>query len=32
VDRVERAVGATIDLLHGLLHSDRARSGNAGER
>ena len=29
VDRVERAVGATIDLLHSLLHPDKAKSGNA---
>jgi putative secretion ATPase (PEP-CTERM system associated) len=27
VERVERTVGATIDLLHGLLHPDKARSG-----
>jgi putative secretion ATPase (PEP-CTERM system associated) len=32
MDRVERAVGATIDLLHSLLHPEKPRSGNAAER
>jgi type II secretory pathway predicted ATPase ExeA len=30
MERVERTVGATVDLLHGLLHPDKA--GRAGER
>jgi len=32
MDRVERAVGATIDLLHSLLHPEKPRSGNTAER
>jgi hypothetical protein len=28
LDRVERTVGATIDLLHDLLHPDKAKPGN----
>jgi hypothetical protein len=32
VDRVERTLGAAIDLLHGLLHQDKAKSGNLAER
>jgi putative secretion ATPase (PEP-CTERM system associated) len=33
IDRLERAVGGTIDLLHGLLHPDKAKNnGNAAQR
>ena len=32
VDRVERTVGATVDLLHNLLHPDKARPGTSTER
>jgi putative secretion ATPase (PEP-CTERM system associated) len=32
VDRVERAVGATIDLLHSMLHPEKGKPGNAAER
>ena len=32
LDRVERTVGATVDLLHNLLHPDRAKPGSGTER
>jgi len=32
VDRVERTVGATIDLLHTMLHPEKNKAGNDGER
>jgi len=32
MERVERTVGATIDLLHSILHPDKNSSGNAAER
>ena len=32
VERVERTVGATVDLLHGLLHPDKSKPGATTER
>jgi putative secretion ATPase (PEP-CTERM system associated) len=32
LDRLERAMGGTIDLLHNLLHPEKAKPGNAGPR
>jgi putative secretion ATPase (PEP-CTERM system associated) len=32
MDRVERTVGATVDLLHNLLHPDKANPGNSNGR
>ena len=31
VDRLERTVGATIDLLHSLLHPEKVKPGNTAE-
>jgi putative secretion ATPase (PEP-CTERM system associated) len=32
VDRLERTIGATIDLIRSLLHAEKGRPGNAAER
>ena len=32
VERIERTLSATIDLLHSVLHSDKGSPGNVAER
>ena len=32
VERIERTLGATIDLLHSVLHPDKGNPGNVAER